>query len=53
MSTEDDSSGDETHSGKTMRRLLTAIVNGDEYSETNALRNPVKVEEVETVTRNV
>ncbi|WP_435195332.1 acetate--CoA ligase [Natronomonas sp. EA1] len=39
-----------THSGKIMRRLLSAISDGEEYGDTSALRNPEAVGELETVT---
>jgi acetyl-CoA synthetase len=39
-----------THSGKIMRRVLSAITDGDEYGDTSALRNPETVGEIETVT---
>ncbi len=38
-----------THSGKVMRRLLSAIADGEEYGDTSALRNPETVGEIETV----
>jgi acetyl-CoA synthetase len=40
-----------THSGKIMRRLLSAIADGDDYGDTSALRNPETVGEIETVSR--
>ncbi|WP_255150430.1 acetate--CoA ligase [Halorarius halobius] len=41
-----------THSGKIMRRLLSAIADGEEYGDTSALRNPETVGEIETVSRD-
>ncbi|WP_267643032.1 acetate--CoA ligase [Haloarchaeobius amylolyticus] len=38
-----------THSGKIMRRVLAAIVDGDDYGDTSALRNPETVGEIELV----
>ncbi|WP_435360741.1 acetate--CoA ligase [Haloarchaeobius sp. DFWS5] len=38
-----------THSGKIMRRVLAAIVDGDDYGDTSALRNPEAVGEIELV----
>ena len=38
-----------THSGKVMRRLLAAIVDGASYGDTSALRNPETVGEIEVV----
>jgi acetyl-CoA synthetase len=39
-----------THSGKIMRRLLSAVADGEEYGDTSALRNPEAIGEIETVT---
>jgi acetyl-CoA synthetase len=38
-----------THSGKIMRRLLSAIADGEEYGDTSALRNPETVGEIESL----
>ena len=38
-----------THSGKIMRRLLSAVADGESYGDTSALRNPEAVGELETV----
>ncbi len=38
-----------THSGKIMRRVLAAIVDGEDYGDTSALRNPEIVGEIELV----
>lgn len=38
-----------THSGKIMRRLLSAVAAGEEYGDTSALRNPEVVAGLETV----
>jgi acetyl-CoA synthetase len=40
-----------TRSGKIMRRLLAALVAGEDYGDTSALRNPETVGEIETVAR--
>jgi acetyl-CoA synthetase len=40
-----------THSGKIMRRVLAAIVDGVDYGDTSALRNPETVGEIELVVR--
>ena len=42
-----------THSGKIMRRLLSAVADGEEYGDTSALRNPETIGEIETVTNDV
>jgi len=41
-----------TRSGKIMRRLLTAIADGDDLGDTSALRNPEVVGEIEAAVRN-
>ncbi|MBV0925235.1 acetate--CoA ligase [Halomicroarcula limicola] len=39
-----------TRSGKVMRRLLTAVANGDELGDTSALRNPEILGELQSAT---
>jgi acetyl-CoA synthetase len=40
-----------THSGKIMRRLLSAVADGETYGDTSALRNPEAVGELEAVSQ--